>query len=226
MDIRKTNRMSLVEQVSTQIEQLIEAEHWKVGDKIPPELELMEQFDVSRNTLREALRALVHTGLLETKHGSGTIVKSNDALSAAMNKRIEKSNLMEILEVRSALEREAATLSAERRTEEDLVKIRILLEMCRETFLKKDVDTFIKADIAFHKAVVEASHNPLLIDLYHHMADALHTSVSELIRIGTSTNEKEEIHDELFEAIYNQDIDAAFYHVNEYMNAFKKKLRQ
>lgn len=226
MDIRKASRTSLVEQVSTQIEYLIESGHWKIGRKIPSELDLIKQFDVSRNTLREALRALVHTGLLETKHGSGTIVKSNDALSVAINKRIEKSNIMEILEVRSALEREAATLSAKRRTSEDLLKIRTVLKKCRENFQKKDLDTFIKSDISFHKAIVEASHNPLLIDLYHHMADALHTSVSELIHLGISTNEKEEIHDELFEAIQNQDVNKAFYHVNQYMDAFKKKLHQ
>ncbi len=64
---KKTSRVSLVEQVVMQIESLIEKGHWEIGDKLPPELELMEEFDVSRNTLREAIRALVHAGLLETR---------------------------------------------------------------------------------------------------------------------------------------------------------------
>lgn len=224
MVIRKTNRTSLVEQVSSQIEQLIEEKHWKVGEKIPPELDLIEEFDVSRNTLREAIRALVYTGLLETRQGSGTIVKSTNTLNAAMNKRMKKANLLEILEVRSALEREAACLSAERRTDDDIKKIEALLEQCRETFFNGDQDAFIEVDIAFHKAIVEASHNSLLIDLYSYMADALHTSVSELIRIGTSPNSHDEVHDELVEAIKEKDVNAAFYHVNEYIKAFKKKL--
>jgi len=224
MVIRKTNRTSLVEQVSSQIEQLIEEKHWKVGEKIPPELDLMEEFDVSRNTLREAIRALVYTGLLETRQGSGTIVKTTNTLTAAMNKRMKKANLLEILEVRSALEREAACLSAERRTDDDIKKIEALLEQCRETFFNDDQDAFIEVDIAFHKAIVDASHNSLLIDLYSHMAEALHTSVSELIRIGTSPNSHDEVHDELVKAIKDKDVNAAFYHVNKYIEAFKKKL--
>lgn len=78
--IRKTNRTHLVEQVASQIEELIEAGYWSVGDRIPSEMELIEKFDVSRNTLREAIRALVHAGLLETKQGSGTIVRSANSL--------------------------------------------------------------------------------------------------------------------------------------------------
>src|SRR5699024_2510610 len=117
---KKANRMSLVEQVVSQIEHLIESGHWSVGDRLPPEMELMKEFDVSRNTLREAIRALVHAGLLETKQGSGTIVKSTSALGVALHRQVEKSNLYETLEVRLALEREAAQLAALRRNEEDL----------------------------------------------------------------------------------------------------------
>ncbi len=90
--ILKTNRKSLVEQVAEQIEQLIEQKHWKVGDKLPPEMELIEEFDVSRNTLREAVRALVHAGLLETKQGSGTMVRSTSALDAALKRHVKKIN--------------------------------------------------------------------------------------------------------------------------------------
>ncbi|OQV39628.1 FadR/GntR family transcriptional regulator, partial [Bacillus velezensis] len=64
MEISKTSRLSLVEQVVAQIESLIQSDKWPVGTRIPPELDLMKQFDVSRNTLREAIRALVHAGLL------------------------------------------------------------------------------------------------------------------------------------------------------------------
>src|SRR5699024_793158 len=118
--LRKTSRVSLVEQVSSQIEKLIESGQWCVGDRLPPEMELMKEFDVSRNTLREAIQALVHAGLLETKQGSGTIVQSSSALGAALQRRIEKSTVIETLEVRLALEREAAQLAAKRRNEKDL----------------------------------------------------------------------------------------------------------
>src|SRR5699024_8205771 len=101
--LKKTHRVSLVEHVSGQTEGLIESGHWVIGDRLPPEMELMKTFDVSRNTLREAIQALVHAGLLETKQGSGTIVKSKSDLEAVLHRQVEKYNILEILEVRLAL---------------------------------------------------------------------------------------------------------------------------
>lgn len=130
MKIRKPKRLSLVEQVTKQIEDLIHQNYWQVGEKLPPEKELMEQFEVSRNTLREAIRALVHVGLLETKQGSGTIVVSSSVIGAVLTKHIEQRSLLHILEVRIALESEAASLAAERRTEDHLAKMERNLLAC------------------------------------------------------------------------------------------------
>src|SRR5699024_10024856 len=102
------------------MEHLIEKGHWGVGGRLTLGKEVMEEFDVRRNKLREGIRALVHAGLLETKQGSGTIVQSSSALGAALQRRIEKSTVIETLEVRLALEREAAQLAAKRRNEKDL----------------------------------------------------------------------------------------------------------
>jgi len=67
MNIKKASRLTLVGQVTAQIEYMIESGQWRVGEKIPPEPELMVKFDVSRNTLREAVQSLVHIGLLEAR---------------------------------------------------------------------------------------------------------------------------------------------------------------
>lgn len=78
--LQKTNRQTLVEQVALQMESLIESGEWGVGMRIPAEPELMTELNVSRNTLREAIRALIHAGLLKTKQGDGTYVCSSSAL--------------------------------------------------------------------------------------------------------------------------------------------------
>ena len=106
MAIQKANRSTLVEQVTIQIEHMIEIGQWKVGEKIPAEPELMGQFEVSRNTLREAIQALVHVGLLQTRQGIGTTVKSDNDLGLALERKIKKSDLLETLEVRLGLERD------------------------------------------------------------------------------------------------------------------------
>ena len=131
-----------MEQVAEQMEQLIEQGQWKVGEKLPPEMELMDKFGVSRNTLREAIRALVHAGLLETKQGSGTLVRSTSVLGAALKRHVKKSTMMETLEVRFALEKQAAKMAAERRTEGDLAKLEASVSETKVASEKEDIDQY------------------------------------------------------------------------------------
>lgn len=224
MDIAKTNRLSLVEQIVSQIEFLIESGAWAVGTRIPPELELMQQLDVSRNTLREAIRALVHAGLLQTKQGSGTYVCSSSVLGAALQKRILKANLIETLEVRHALEREAARLAAIRRNKDDLENMQTYLEACREAAEQKDSKAYVEADIHLHKSIVNAAHNSMLMDLYEQMSAPLHQSVHNLAEITCHSDFHHHVHRKLVEAITEQNTDQAVEAVNEYIKQFIETL--
>lgn len=221
MKIAKTKRVSLVEQVVVQIESLIKSAEWPVGTRIPSEMELMIQFDVSRNTLREAIRALVHAGLLQTKQGSGTYVRSNKKSGNDFEKHLEHSTLIEILEVRHALEREAASLAAERRTEKDIEELNEYLNRCKNA---KDLSEFATADIELHKAIVRASHNGPLIELYTHHVNALHDSISALL--GMTALPEDELdpgaHDELVEAIIEQNHESVCTIVTDYIDRLKK----
>ncbi|GIN96422.1 GntR family transcriptional regulator [Siminovitchia terrae] len=221
---KRANRVSLVDQVISQMEKLIENGHWPVGHKIPPEMLLMEEFDVSRNTLREAVQALVHAGLLESKQGSGTVVRSTSVFEAAMQRQIEKTGLIETLEVRLALEKEAAQLAAKRRNEEDIAGLRAYIDKCRDAAERRKLEDFIAADIKFHQAIFQAAKNSLLEDLYEHMTKPLYSSIKDLMAMDPQFCFEEEIHDELFRAICDQDVEAAVNEVNEYIAQFKKRL--
>ncbi|MBU5265043.1 FadR/GntR family transcriptional regulator [Bacillus atrophaeus] len=224
MDISKTSRLSLVEQVVSQIESLIQSDTWPVGTRIPPELDLMKQFDVSRNTLREAIRALVHAGLLQTKQGSGTFVCSSSILGAAFYRRIKKADLLETLEVRHALEREAAQLAAIRRSEEDVEKLLNCLGSCQAAVQNKDRQQYAEADIQLHKAIVQAAHNSILSDLYEHMTEALQISVQNLVDLTTDAGFHEDIHSQLVTSIIDKRADQAMDAVNHYISEFKETL--
>ncbi|MEK4028236.1 FadR/GntR family transcriptional regulator [Pseudobacillus sp. FSL P4-0506] len=224
MNIEKANRISLVDQVAAQIEELIETGAWPVGTRLPPEMELMERFEVSRNTLREAIRALVHSGLLQTRQGSGTHVCSTSALGVAIERRVSKSDLQETLEVRHALEREAARLAAVRRSDEDVRKLRSYLDNCRQAINDGDQEGYAEADIQLHQAVAAAAHNRLLIELYEHMIDALHSSVRNLVELSFCTATHQHIHEKLVEGIATQNEEAAAEAVNEYMVYLKDLL--
>jgi|GEM_PF-143858 len=224
--LKKTKRMTLVEQVAEQIEYLIEIEHWKVGDKLPPEMALMENFGVSRNTLREAIRALVHAGLLETKQGSGTIVRSKSILGAVLHRHMEKSSLLETLEVRFALEKEAAQLAAKYRTNEDIMKLEESIKNCQTAAFNEDIETFVNEDLRFHKRVVQAAHNQLLLDLYEYMTESLYSSIHQIMTMDNPFAYGKVIHRDLCQAIHNQDEPLAETYVNEYISHFKQRLQQ
>lgn len=219
--IRKTKRTSLVEQVAEQMEQLIEQRQWKVSEKIPPEMELMKDFDVSRNTLREAIRSLVHAGLLETKQGSGTFVRSTSSLRAALKRHLNKTTMLDTLEVRVALEKQAAQIAAERRTEADLTKLEVCIRSCQNASVNEDLEQFITSDIQFHKTIVQASGNQLLIDLYEQMTDVLYSFVHDFIVMEPSFFIEQALHLELFEAIQNQDKKSAALYVESDMDVLK-----
>lgn len=221
LKITKTKRVSLVEQVVIQIESLIKNGEWPVGTRIPAEIELMSQLDVSRNTLREAIRALVHAGLLQTKQGSGTYVRSNKKSGTDFEKRLEHSTLIEILEVRHALEREAASLATERRTERDIKILKECLKKCKNA---KDLSEFATADIELHKAIIRASHNGPLIELYTNHVNALHDSIFALTGMTAMPDDELDpgTHDDLIDAIIEQNRESVCTIVTDYIERLKK----
>ncbi|RNB90881.1 FadR family transcriptional regulator [Brevibacillus nitrificans] len=222
MSLQKTVRSSLVKQIVEQLAKRVEAGDWKVGERIPPEPELVEQLGVSRNTLREAVQALIHTGMLEARQGDGTYVRSSSEFGAAMQRRLQRSAVFEILEVRYGLEREIARLAALRRSTSDLANIREKLEQAYHVF--QDVDAYVRADVAFHIAIAEATKNSVMIDLYKHMTESLHLSVNSTVDLTGHIQTQFKTHAELVEAISIQDPDAAEAAVRNVIEASKAAL--
>jgi DNA-binding FadR family transcriptional regulator len=207
MTLQKPVRSSLVKQIAEQLVERIESGNWKVGERIPPEPELVEQLGISRNTLREAVQALIHTGMLEARQGDGTYVRAASEFGAAMQRRLKRSTLLEILEVRYGLEREIARLAASRRTEADLQTIRQKLDTSLS--LRHDPQGYISADVAFHIAVARATHNSVMIDLYEQMTESLHMSVGGTVDVKELMDEQAQTHGALVQAIAEQNADAA-----------------
>lgn len=175
--MRVTQRASLVDQVIGQLSEEIAAGTWSVGSKIPPEPVLVEMLGVGRNTIREAVRALQHAGMLDCRQGDGTYVRATSELSGAVQRRMRHAELEEILEVRIGLEVQAARLAATRRTPEDLAKMDTALAARQTAFDNGRHEDFLNADVAFHEAVVEATHNKILIELYRTFLDVVRASV-------------------------------------------------
>ena len=207
MSLQKTVRSSLVKQVVEQLIQRIETGAWPISERIPPEPELAQQLGVSRNTLREAVQALIHNGMLEARQGDGTYVRASSEFGAAMQRRLQRSTILEILEVRHGLEREMARLAALRRTEEDLEVIR--QKLAHAESLLQEPEAYTLADLAFHMAIAAATHNSVMIDLYQNMTDSLHLSISDTQDLGDMMDTQARNHTRLAEAIAQKDPEAA-----------------
>lgn len=224
MNLQRPTRSTLVEQVASQLEKLIEEGQWPVGERIPPEPELVEKLGVSRNTIREAIRALIHAGLLRTRQGDGTYVVASSSLGPVLQRRMERSKLSETLEVRAALEQEAARLAAQRRTADDIKQIQITLGACGAAEQSGDMEAYITADLAFHKQVIVAAHNRLLSELYDSISESVTNSLSlasfrwDLVRVHSQLNER------LLEAITCQDSAEAGETVRSYIQASQDAL--
>ncbi|MFC0864403.1 FadR/GntR family transcriptional regulator [Sphaerimonospora cavernae] len=206
MSLRTAQRASLVDQVIDQLKEQITSGSWQMHAKIPTETVLAEQLGVGRNTVREAVRALTHAGLLECRQGDGTYVRATSELSGAMARRLRAAEQLEILEVRRALEVEAARLAATRRTTEDVAAIEAALSEREKAWANGDPEKFVEADLAFHVTVVEATHNNVLIDLYTDFSAALRASIAAA---GGSLEQNYIPHDAIVRAIVAGDATAA-----------------
>ncbi|MFF7180320.1 FCD domain-containing protein [Streptomyces sp. NPDC008121] len=173
MALGSPRRSGLSDQVITELRNQITSGEWPVGSRIPTEPELVEQLGVARNTVREAVRALAHNGLLDIRQGSGTYVVATSELAGVMHRRFADSDPRHIAELRSTLESAAARFAALRRTERDMKQLDALLAGREEAWTSGDAERFVTADAAFHHAVVVASHNDVLTALYADLGHVL-----------------------------------------------------
>ncbi|NSC20929.1 FadR family transcriptional regulator [Streptomyces albus subsp. chlorinus] len=201
-------RAPLADQVIAALRQQITSGRWPVGCRIPTEPELVEQLGVARNTVREAVRALAHNGLLDIRQGSGTYVVATSELAGVMHRRFEGADLRHVAELRSALETAGARLAARRRTEEDLRQLDRLLARREAAWDAGDVERFIDTDRALHMGVVAASHNEVLSGVYADLGEVLRSFLRR--DVGEELRQEDYMdHARLIEAIRGQEVEAA-----------------
>lgn len=221
MPLRSAERSTLVPQVIEQLRTQVATGEWPIGTRLPPEPELAAQLGVGRNTLREAVLALVHAGLLERRQGSGTYVVGSTELSGAVARRLAEARLAEVVEVRRAFEVEAARSAAARRTDDDLVALDDALSGREAAWTSGDAEAFVQADVRLHQCVVAAAHNTVLAELYGHFGAALAASISE--QIGPDlTPDRYVDHQRLVDAIRRGDAESAAHEAGSFLEDHRR----
>jgi GntR family transcriptional repressor for pyruvate dehydrogenase complex len=169
--------------VARDLEQRILEGSLKAGDRLPSERALALELAISRPSLREAIQKLVHKGLLETKHGGGTVVTNRlqASFSDPWQDMLQAHPLLQtdMLEFRHMLEGEAAKLAADRATDVDLQRIETAYSALERAYESDDITLCIDTDVAFHQAIADASHNSLIGHLWASLMRVIHGHVSD-----------------------------------------------
>ncbi|MBU5591652.1 FadR family transcriptional regulator [Clostridium sp. MSJ-4] len=221
---RKMIPHKLVDQVIHQLQKDISLGYYIPGQKIPTEPELMELFGVGRSTLREAIKVLSSSGLLEVRQGEGTFVCKEYVISEPLDQRLRRASLLEIYEVRRMLELQIAELAAMNRTEKDLLEMKSSLDKRRSAEKTNDINAYVEHDWEFHNAMASATQNSVLKDLYITFSQTMKDSLKEVISDFESVKRQIQYHDQVYKAIERQDTSAARNYTNDYLDITMKQL--
>jgi GntR family transcriptional repressor for pyruvate dehydrogenase complex len=193
-------RQRLYEQLVIKLENLIVTGGIQPGSKLPSERELAEHFATSRTVVREAMKVLKSKGLVAVHHGSGVIVRPSyswnliDPLVLKVN-----GSWGHLLEVRQILEVEIAALASQRWVEPELDAI-------RQAGLRMEVEIGepskrMEHDMAFHRAIAEASHNPLLPRVLESVAHLFIAQRRALLNVPGAPERSVVAHRQIYNAI-------------------------
>ncbi|MBC7917660.1 MAG: FCD domain-containing protein [Rhodoferax sp.] len=183
MSLPRPAVIRVADSVAGELENRILEGSLKPGDRLPSERDLALELGVSRPSLREAMQKLVSKGLLTTRHGGGTHV--TDKLEAHFvdpwQEMLSGHPLLhrDLLEFRQMLEAQAAHLAADRATDIDMQRLDAAYTALEASFDQShDLGACIEADVAFHQAIAEATHNVLIGHLTASLMRVIHGHVS------------------------------------------------
>jgi GntR family transcriptional regulator, transcriptional repressor for pyruvate dehydrogenase complex len=172
---KENGTLALTDQAMAKIKDLILTGEFQAGSKLPPEAVLAQKLGLSRNSLREAVRALTLIGVLDTRVGAGTYVTSLDAdlLMTGMgfvSELLDGKTLFEAYQVRRILEPFATGLAASRLTEADFAELADILERMDRA---DKTQAFIDADNDFHRVINGAAGNATLASLIQNLSGGM-----------------------------------------------------
>jgi len=208
--IEPIRRSRLYQGIVEQIEGLLERGDLRPGDQLPPERQLAEQFQVSRASVREALRALELLGIVETRAGGGTFVRQTlpDDLARPLTSLMARGHtLADVIEFRGLIEPAIAAAAAERITPSQLAEL-------REIFAEQEAkiaagEPYAEEDTRFHELIGTAARNELLTTMLGVVWDVLRASREQWLQTNQRAHASLDAHRRILSALGAHDPDMA-----------------
>lgn len=228
------NRIS--SSIMDQIKEAVFQNKLMPGDRLPSEHELMEQFNASRVTVREALRTLEYSGILEIKRGSrgGAFIKNQNSKMVTNFLQdmftIGKIKISDLTEVRLALEPLSAKVAASRAKESSLKQIGMNLKDDKNLLEKGELSDSRLCHMEFHRLIAQASGNPVIFFMIDSMMDVLEHFISSIPLPPKIIEQDAQSHENIFFAIKNgrqkNAYDLMLQDVQHIQTAYKKRTDQ
>ncbi len=201
------DRSGITELVVQRIKDLLSRGELKAGSRLPPERELAEMLNISRPSLRTALKALSVMGIIRAKPGAGTYIAESlpEVFTEPMHfmTLINNTSIEELFEARRIIEAGLAELAAERAVEEDLEALNREIEGMRETI--DDPENYLKHDVRFHQIMAHAANNKLMSGVMDTIAQLLFHIRRQTISNAKDLEEAIDWHRKIVDAIRKHD---------------------
>lgn len=222
MALEPIKKVNITKQVFEQLKNNILAGKWKVGEKIPSETELSAIFEVSRSTVRQALRSLADYGLIEVRLGAGSFVKQQDTglyINGMMRSKLGKRDLLEVLDFCCIMENNLAAAAARQATDEDVEELKRIQEEIEAA--DNDFEKMATLDKQFHLKLAAMTGNSLVMQTYTILSDPLEMTIYEMY-VTLGSTEGLMYHRRLIEAMDSRDEKLAW----EMMDAHTKNRKE
>ncbi len=209
--LKAVKRTRIPEEIVSQVLQLVREGAIKPGDRLPPERELAQQLNVSRASVREAMRLMDIQGLVKIRPGSGTFITEDtvEVIVQAFSSLLSgpASAASDIFEMRLILEPQVVSLAAERASDADLRRMEEILE--HQAADIANGGTGVEFDSEFHFAIAQATKNSALIAVTQAMSDLLSQSRDSTLLSPERSNQSLQSHRRILETIKNRQSKAA-----------------
>lgn len=210
--IKPIKRDRVSKQIEQQILALIREGKLAVGDRLPSERELSEMFDVSRASVREAMRSLERVGVIDARQGGGTFVREprwedlGSRITAALG--AHQDLLRHIYEARCVIEPALGRSAARNATEDDITGLREILDRQAEKLLRGE--STVEEDTAFHAIIMRAAGNPILQTMAEACLSLLEPSREAYLQTRERQTRSLRTHRMILDAIARHDPDAVY----------------
>ncbi len=227
--VNPVKKENIPEKIIREIKRLIESGQIPLGGRLPSERDLAGQLNVSRSSLREALKALSILGIIENRHGDGNFISASstdwpmEPLSIFLS--VKRGAMIDLIDARQGLENTAAELAARRRTDNDIARMRQVIQKMHKTQNRPEM--FYKNDLGFHLQLVAAAKNPVIADLLekiYALSDATRMEIHHLDRhfyayIGFDIGE----HEKLLQSIEEKNPEEAVACMSRHMKSIRQR---